>query len=518
LKKGRKKTKVVEVNVQELEGIIDAAETRPLSSEEGEKLRSTLRLLIEQLGPGSRNSEKLHKIMEKLEKTREEDSSDEKAPKKKKKRKRGHGRNGSVKFSGAKKVPVPHGELKPGDNCPACLTGKVYPLKKPQVTIRFTGMAPVQATIYEMERLRCNLCGEIFTAAAPEDIGTKKYDETVPSVLATMIYGGGFPRYRLAGLQEKLGIPLPQSTQWGLLDQAAKQVQPAFDELVRQAAQGEVLYSDDTGRTVMKLKRPPGDTRTGVFTSGILSSSRDGPQIGLFFTGRQHAGENLSDVLQHRAAELRRPVAMSDALSRNTPKQNGEPMDVDQAHCLAHGRRYFVDAFGNFPEEAGHVLKALGEVFHNDDLARKEGLAPDARLEFHQEHSGPLMDKLHEWMKTQLDEKLVESNSGLGKALKYLLKHWSRLTLFLRKAGAPIDNNLAERALKKAVLHRKNSMFFRTERGAEVGDIFTSLIHTCELNGVNPFEYLTQLQRHSAEVEANPVAWMPWNCPGLPGT
>ena len=100
------------------------------------------------------------------------------------------------------------------------------------------------------------------------------------------------------------------------------------------------------------------------------------------------------------------------------------------------------------------------------------------------------MQKLHQWMKAQLDDKKVEPNSGLGQALRYMLKHWEKLTRFLKVQGAPLDNNIGERALKRAILHRKNSMSYKTLRGARVGDIFMSLIHTCQLNRVNPFDYL----------------------------
>ncbi len=121
------------------------------------------------------------------------------------------------------------------------------------------------------------------------------------------------------------------------------------------------------------------------------------------------------------------------------------------------------------------------------------------------------MEGLQQWCHEQLDEKKVEPNSGLGKAIRYLLNHWTKLTLFLREPGAPLDNNICERALKKAILHRKNSLFYKTENGARVGDLFMSLIHTCELCGANPFDYLTQLQEHAAELKQNPPEWMPWN-------
>jgi hypothetical protein len=114
-------------------------------------------------------------------------------------------------------------------------------------------------------------------------------------------------------------------------------------------------------------------------------------------------------------------------------------------------------------------------------------------------------------MNEQFAQRQVEPNSGLGQALRYMLKHWSELTLFLRKAGAPLDNNICERALKRAIRHRKNSLFFKTLKGAEVGDIYMSLIYTCQLGNVNPFAYLQALQIHAQEVLTRPALWMPWN-------
>jgi transposase len=129
----------------------------------------------------------------------------------------------------------------------------------------------------------------------------------------------------------------------------------------------------------------------------------------------------------------------------------------------------------------------------------------------HQERSGPVMEELHGWLERQLAEHRTEPNSALGKAITYLLRHWRPLTLFLRQAGAPLDNNLVERALKRAVLHRKNALFYRTLNGAQVGDLFMSLIHTCPLCSANSFDYLTELQRHAPELAAAPAEWMPWN-------
>jgi hypothetical protein len=214
-------------------------------------------------------------------------------------------------------------------------------------------------------------------------------------------------------------------------------IKPACEELIRQAAQGTVMHNDDTNMRVLQLKRDPKDERTGVFTSGIVSVDQ-GWKIALYFTGSRHAGENLAEVLKQRSAELPSPIQMCDALSRNVPKlpAGGEIM---LANCLAHGRRQFVDVVENFPDECRYVLEMLGQVYGHDAEARERGLTPDERLRLHQERSQPVMDKLHVWLEAQLSECKTEPNSGLGEAISYLLRHWQPLTLFLRKAGAPVS-------------------------------------------------------------------------------
>jgi transposase len=421
----------------------------------------------------------------------------------------GHGRNGAAAYRGARKVAVPHASLKAGDPCPdARCRGKVYPQRDPGVLVRFKGQAPIAATVYELEKLRCNLCGDVFTAAAPEGVGEKKYDETAASMIALLRYGSGVPWYRLQGLEKSLGIPLPVATQCEIVAETAVILQPALQELTRQAAQGEVVHNDDTSMRVLSLDRDAdiSPDRTGVFTSGVVWIFQEW-RIALFFTGGKHAGENLAEVLKQRSADLPPPIQMCDALSRNVPKS----FDTLLANCLTHGRRNFVEVTSSFPEECRFVLETLGEVYGYDNQARTQGLSPEQRLHFHQEHSGPVMEKLKVWLGAQFAERKVEPNSGLGKAISYLLNHWEKLTLFLQVPGAPLDNNIAERALKKAILHRKNSLFYKNRNGAQMGDLFMSLIHTCELNHVNPFDYLTELQRHAGELKQTPSEWMPWN-------
>jgi transposase len=397
-------------------------------------------------------------------------------------------------------------------------------MSPPGVLVRITGQAPLQAKVYELQKLRCNLCGKVFTAQPPEGVGSEKYDAAAASMIALLKYGSGVPFNRLEGLQESLGIPLPASTQWDIVDTKAKQLAPAGHELIRQAAQGEILYNDDTtikilefmGKRAKQAALAEGGTkdavkknasqRSGLFTSGIVST-REGRKIALFFSGRQHAGENLADVLAHRAETLAPPIQMCDALTRNLPVA----FKTLLANCLAHGRRQFVEVADRFPRECRYVLEVLKDVYTNDAITRERNLSPKARLLFHKGESGPIMEGLQAWCNRQFEERLVEPNSALGEAISYMLDHWEKLTLFLREPGAPLDNNICEQILKRAILHRKNALFYKTLNGARVGDLFMSLIHTCQLNNVNPFDYLTELQRHAADLAAQPENWMPWN-------
>jgi transposase len=433
---------------------------------------------------------------------------------------KGHGRNGADAYRGAERIAVRHPSLAAGDACPACRQGTVYE-KAPGVLVRIVWQPPLGATIYELQKLRCHLCGEVFTAPAPAEAGVAKFNATAGSMIGLLKYGSGLPFNRLDGLQGNLEVPLPASTQWDVVRGVAVNLAPAFEELIRQAAQGEVLHNDDTTVKILELMAPGGrqdalrseagdtsiaDERTGLYTSGVVAL-RDGRRVALFFSGRRHAGENLAQVLKHRAEVLPPPIQMCDALSRNLPRD----LQTILANCLVHARCQFVDIHDRFPEPCRHLLETLAVVYRNDAIARHDQLSPKDRLQFHQEKSGPTMQDLHAWLTAQLSEKRTEPNSALGKAVGYMLRHWDRLTLFLHEAGAPLDNNVCERALKKAILHRKNALFYKTRNGACVGDLFMSLIYTCELNQANPFDYLTELQRHADALAVHPEIWMPWN-------
>jgi transposase len=522
-------TPALEFPIEEIEAIIERATVGAISPEEYAKLRTliqTFALLKEELQAKKTSIQRLKQMLfgpstertsEVLgEKSTEPQTTGQQADRSETEVKcKGHGRNAAAAYIGAQTVQIPHPSLRRADACPSCVAGKVYPMKDPSVRVRFSGVAPLQAKVYECARLRCGLCGQVYTANAPEGVGEEKYDETAPAVVGLLRYGVGLPFNRIEKLQANFGIPLPASTQWELVRPAGATYSPVYEKLQDYAADGNVIHNDDTTMTVLELTpeqraaalgEETAKKRTGVFTSGIVSVG-EGHRIALFLTGARHAGENLTEVLKRRAKDLPPPIQMCDGLDHNLPKE----LETLLCRCIAHARRGFVDVAASFPEEVRFVLNTLKEIYKIDARARQEALNPQERLKLHQDESAPRMEALRNWMRAQFAERKVEPNSGLGEAIRHMDKNWEALTRFLQVAGAPLDNNITERTLKRAIQHRKNSLFYKTLNGARVGDTFMTLIHTAELNGVNAFDYLIALLRHPAQIAASPGEWMPWN-------
>lgn len=446
-------------------------------------------------------------------------SENEAKPKPKGGHRAGTGRLGADAYGGAKRTECRHEDLAVGQRCPVCGQGTLYALPS-GVEIRIDGHALLSAIRYELHKLRCSACGQIFTASLPHEAGEEKYSARARAVLAVSRYYLGLPLYRVEAYQAMLGVPVPDATQWDEIEKVGDCAYVVFAQMEQVAAQGELIWQDDTAVRILSLMQENLELiaaaqahglstpkeRTGMHTTALVVKVGEHTAI-LYYSSRRHAGENLQALLDQRVAGLDKPLAMSDALSRNEVAQEAA---LIRCHCLAHGRRKFSDLAEVFPHECQVVLEVLRQVFDHDEQARQAQLSPEARLAYHQEYSQPLMDGLKGWLATQMDEHLVEPNGSLGKAMVYMQRHWETLTRFLSVPGAPIDNNLAERVLKLFIRQRKNSLFYKSTHSAYIASVLTSLIATCLYAGVNAVEYLVALQEHRREVFANPAAWLPW--------
>jgi len=445
-------------------------------------------------------------------------SESEASPKSRGGHRLGTGRLGADAYEGAKRVECHHEALAVGQRCPVCSQGNLFELP-PGSEMRIDGHALLSAIRYALQKLRCSACGQIFTASLPTEVGEDKYSTRARAVLAIGRYYLGLPFYRLQSYQAMLGVPVADATQWDQIEQVGDCSYRVFEVLERLAAQGELIHQDDTSVRILSLmdenlkirahaearglSRPT--ERTGMFTTALVVQVGE-RTICLYYSGRSHAGENLTALLKQRQASLDKPLVMSDALSRNEADEDG----LIRCHCLAHGRRQFSDLEDVFPTECQVVIEALKQVFDHEDEARDQQMSPTDRLTYHQAYSQPIMDELKHWLQKRFDDRLVEPNSSVGKAIAYMQAHWETLTRFLSIPGAPLENNVVERALKLFIRQRKHSLFYRTEHSAYIASVLTSLIATCLYAGGNVLDYLVALQEHRAAVFADPAAWLPW--------
>ena len=424
----------------------------------------------------------------------------------KKEKKPGHGRMPHTVYNGCDEIKVPLIGLAVGSVCPLDCGGRLYAYP-PGILIRIIGQTLAKPIRYEIEKLRCSSCLEIFSATLPAEVGPEKYDVSFKSILALMKYYVAVPFYRQEHFQNMLSFPLSDATQWDLIEQLSGSCYPVFNELIRLAAQGKLIHNDDTPLKILEVitRIKQGEAqRRGMYTTGLVARYQS-HQIALFLNGTQHAGENLEAVLKHRAAELSPMIQMCDGLKANIPKT----MQTILCNCLAHGFRKFEELFDYFPDECLPILQGLGNVFKYDEQTRS--MTGEQRIAYHQAHSAPVMTSLKIHMDSLMDESRVEPNSALGKSIHYMQTRWNEMTRFLEVVDAPIDNNVVERALKIAIRNRKNAMFYKTCYSAHLGGLITSLIYTCDLADENPFDYLNALQKNTDAVMRTPGDWLPWN-------
>jgi transposase len=449
-------------------------------------------------------TESAKKLLEMAQGGNNNDDNESQADKEKNKNnKRGkHGHKPSSAFTEAKTIDVAHQNLKKGDLCPSCRQGKLFSLK-PGSVIRIVGQPWLQVEIYRPERLRCSACGKTFTAALPTEIAIgSRADSTAKAIVSILKYRGGLPFYRQQQMQEMLGVPLSASEIWKMTEETADSVHPVYALLCQEASKAKLLQNDDTTAKILN-QQIRDDERKGTFTTAILATLTEGIRVGLFFTGRKHAGENLNELLNERPKERGPPIQQCDAASRNVSKDH----ETQLANCLAHARRKFYELIEVWPQAVTKIIGLFASVYINDCSAPSD---PQERVVWHQEKSAPIMQEMKSYCDTLIETKQVEPNSSLGKAIAYLNNHWSEFTLFLRVPGVPLTNNEGEQLIKRAVLNRKNAYFFRNETGAKIADILMSVIETCVYNETNPWNYLVAVQTYEKDVQRNPRLWLPW--------
>jgi hypothetical protein len=394
-----------------------------------------------------------------------------------------------------------------GINCPHCFTGRLYNEKKPKTFVTFTGNPLFSTTLHIQHNLRCNGCKEYFDAELPEGVSTDRYSFSAKATAVVSRYMYGIPHYRLSQMQRAAGNPVSPTSLFEMSEDVMDAAYPVYRRLYWLAANGVQISYDDTGCKIISHILGTEGTKKTTHATGLVAITKEGQTIKLFHSSEEQAGKTVDELMRSRAPDAPDIVFMRDALAANNTEYKGK---VD-AKCVVHGRRNFWSIKENFPDECQAILKRIARIYWIDEICKALKVSDTTRLRAHKKYSLPLMRAVKRYAEFMLSRNKVEHNNELGKAFKYWNRHWMGLTAFCRVEGCPIDNNVAERWMKKYIRHRKNSLFYKTEMGALVGDILMSVGYTAAECNLDPHAYFIVLQENSEDVKTNPDNWLPWN-------
>ena len=359
--------------------------------------------------------------------------------------------------------------------------------------------------------LRCNGCGIEYMS---HERSLDKWDNTARSSVVLQ-RASGMPFYRLSKLQSLYNIPVAPSTLWNQylslwLDCGFH----IYKELLCVASNCKVFYLDDTGAKIIEVtqehKALPEKERRFCHTTGICTETSDGHKMILYITDNKYCGENFAPLVDNRKNKDHYLKIVADASNQNIPKVSGEDLKkIIIANCLTHGRRKFNDIKDSYPKECGYFLSEISSIYKVEKACHN--YCARKKLRCHKASSSQHIRNIYSKIRYLFKEKQVEPNSDLGKAMNYWLNHQKELTRFLRVKGIDLDTNRVERALKSIILQRKNSLFFKTRKSAEVHSGLHSIIATCEANSVNAFAYLNWIQSNWQKVQKASQGFMPWD-------
>ena len=371
--------------------------------------------------------------------------------------------------------------------------------------LQFHGKAPIEASRIIKESLRCNFCQYEIVAKG----NIEKWTSSARSS-AVLQKCSGVPFYRLSNMQSAYGVPISDSKLWILCKELWDDVGiHVYDGLLDEMSMSKNLYTDDTTAKILDVtinnnrKLLAGDKKDASCYSTVLSSETAVGKIVLYLTKQSYCGNNIASIVAGGNKNI-----MSDASSMNIPNIDKEALSsIKTFYCLAHAYRKFKDILEYYPKECGYFIKEVQNIYKNDEEAIN--MTESQRLNHHKNNSDIHIQNIYQKIDELFTNKIVEPSSHLGKAMQYWLNHREGLTRFLTDGGVDLDNNRSERYLKRVILQRKNSLFFKTLSSAEVLSGLTSIIETCIENKISSYDYLNWLQDNRDVVPLSPKSYLP---------
>jgi transposase len=479
---------------------------------ENDKLRLLIqRLLRQQFGRRSEqlSADQLQLALEDLEQTvaANEAAQDTANDKQRQQRERRPNRN-----HGALPAHLPRYEVLidvEQRNCPCC-GGDLHPIGELRSEQLDIVPAQLRVRVTRRPRYACRTCeGAVVVAPAPERPidGGMATEALVAHVLVSK-FCDSLPLYRQSQMLARQGIKLDRSTLSNWVGRACWWLTPLYDLLVSTALSCPKLFADDTTLPVLDPGR--GRTKTGrIWCYAVDDRPWDGPThpVAAYVYAEDRKG---SHPAEHLAAF--RGVLQVDGYNGFKRLALDRPdSSVTLAFCWSHMRRAFYDFHVSTKSPlAAWVLAKVGELYAIE--AEIRGHPAEHRRRVRQERSRPIVEALHVWLQDHIGR--ISAVSDLAKAMRYAIRHWPGLTVFLDDGRVEMDTNVVERAIRPNTLTRKNALFAGNDSGAVHWVIAMTLIQTAKLNSVNPMAYLTNVLERvvSGQTKRHELhTLLPWN-------
>jgi transposase len=394
-------------------------------------------------------------------------------------------------------VPVPKGECP----CPKCGSSELRRVGNGKPSTVYEYVQPhFRKRTYLRETLSCR-CGHMITAKPPDRVGEKT--RYAPSFVAHLIVnkcGDSNPQYRLEKSYRNIGIPISRSTMCDLIHRGAAELTPLYNAALKYVPAALDVHADETSMRQQDL-----DRRSYVWSFVT-------PELSVYRYAPSRSGAVPEQVLGDSQGRL----VVDQYTGYNTVTKPGRRL---RAGCLAHARRKIFDQSEH--PETKEALDLISEIYRVERAAKDQGIVgTDQHLALRRKQSRPLFAKLLRWGRRQRG--LHAPRSGMGKAVRYLLKNFRELGRFLRFASIPPDNNIAEASLRRIALGRGNYLFFGNEDAGHNFAVLYTLVASCEKHGVNAIDYLadvlTRVHSHPAARvdELLPHRWKPPDRPLAP--
>lgn len=383
--------------------------------------------------------------------------------------------------------------------CPLCQGSEFHPLGTGQESIEYEYVPPRLLKIrHKREKKACSCGGYVVTApSSPRVTEGTHYGPGLHAHVVVQKCADAIPLYRQEKILRRSGVELSRTTLKDLFHRCGDLLEPLYQKMLALITEEKNVNADET---TIKVQKKGGCEKAWMWTFVI-------PQIRAFYFSSSRSGETPKLLLKNTQGTLQ-----VDGYSGYN--HVCVPEGRERVGCWAHVRRYFYKALESEKDVAEKALEQILSLYEVEYQAAEEGLlGTEKHLAMRQIESKEILRKWKLWLEEQ--ESLHPPKSPMGAAIQYTKNNWESLEVFLKDPHLRLDNNISEQTLRAIAIGRKNYLFVGNQRAGRNLAVLQSLVSSCEINGVNPQAYLSdvliriQSHPHSRIDELLPHRWTP---------